>query len=64
VDGYLSEQAREAQKVQGELEGSVDTRELRERLRQRRAQAAASARGSDMLALLIDENVNHRRVVV
>jgi hypothetical protein len=41
VEDYLSAQAQAAKEVRGEVEGRIDTRGLRERLRQRRAQAVA-----------------------
>jgi len=41
VEDYLSEQARAAGEVRREVESGLDTGELRGRLRQRRAQAAA-----------------------
>jgi uncharacterized protein (DUF433 family) len=41
VEDYLSAQAQAANEVRREIESRVDTRGLRERLRQRRAQAAA-----------------------
>jgi len=41
VEDYLSEQAQAAQQVRREVESGVDRGGLRERLRQRRAQAAA-----------------------
>ena len=41
VEDYLSAQAQAAKEIQREVENRVDTRGLRERLRQRRAQAAA-----------------------
>jgi uncharacterized protein (DUF433 family) len=41
VADYLREQARAAKELRNELESSFETRDLRERLRQRRAQAAA-----------------------
>jgi len=41
VDDYLSTQAPAAKEVRREVESRVDTRGLRERLRQRRAQATA-----------------------
>jgi len=41
VEDYLSAQAQAAKEIRREVESRVDTRGLRERLRQRRAQAAA-----------------------
>src|ERR1035437_9371241 len=41
VEDYLSAQAQAAKEIRREVENRVDTRGLRERLRQRRAQAAA-----------------------
>jgi uncharacterized protein (DUF433 family) len=41
VEDYLSEQAQAAKEVRREVEQSLETAELRQRLRQRRAQAAA-----------------------
>ena len=41
VEDYLSAQAQAAKEVRGEVESRIETRGLRERLRQRRAQAAA-----------------------
>jgi uncharacterized protein (DUF433 family) len=41
VDDYLSEQARECGEVRREIEGGMDTKDLRERLRQRRIQSAS-----------------------
>ena len=41
VEDYLSAQAQAAKEVRHEVESRVDTRGLRERLRQRRAQAVA-----------------------
>jgi uncharacterized protein (DUF433 family) len=41
VEDYLSAQAQAAKEVRREVESRVDTRGLRERLRQRRAQATA-----------------------
>jgi uncharacterized protein (DUF433 family) len=41
AEDYLSAQAQAANEVRHEVESSVDTRGLRERLRQRRAQATA-----------------------
>ena len=40
VEDYLREQAQAATEVRGELERNLETKELRERLRRRRAQAA------------------------
>jgi uncharacterized protein (DUF433 family) len=40
VEDYLCEQARAAGEARREVEGGMDARGLRERLRQRRAQAA------------------------
>lgn len=53
VEDYLNAQAQAANEVRREVESRVDTRGLRERLRQRRAQATAGARGVGMLALLV-----------
>jgi uncharacterized protein (DUF433 family) len=41
VEDYLSAQGQAAEEVRREVESRVDTRGLRERLRQRRAQATA-----------------------
>ena len=41
VEDYLNAQAQAAKEVRREVESRVDTRGLRERLRQRRAQATA-----------------------
>ncbi len=41
VEGYLREQAQAAIEVRGELERHLETKQLRERLRRRRAEAAA-----------------------
>jgi uncharacterized protein (DUF433 family) len=41
VEAYLSEQAQAAKELRREVEGRADTHGLRERLRQRRAQATA-----------------------
>jgi uncharacterized protein (DUF433 family) len=41
VEDYLSAQAQAAKEVRREVESRLDTRGLRERLRQRRAQATA-----------------------
>ena len=41
VEDYLREQALAAKEVRRELERNLETKELRERLRRRRAQAAA-----------------------
>jgi len=41
VTDYLREQARAVKELRGELESSFETKDLRERLRQRRARAAA-----------------------
>ena len=41
VENYLSEQAEAAKEIRREVETSLETKELRERLSHRRAQAAA-----------------------
>ena len=41
VENYLREQAQEADKTRGEVESALDSSNLRERLRQRRAPTAA-----------------------